>query len=49
MSELILTLLVGMDPFKPSLIFMSMTEDEDVPTRRKMALASVGIIAEVAH
>lgn len=44
-SELFLTLLVGMGPFKASLIFMSMTEDEDVATRRKMALAAVGTAA----
>jgi multiple antibiotic resistance protein len=42
LSELILTLLVGLGPFKASLIFMSMAEDEDVSTRRRMALAAVG-------
>lgn len=40
-TSLFLTMLVGMGPLKSSLMFMEKTEDVDLTTRRKMALAAV--------
>ena len=40
-ADLFLILLVGMGPFKASMMFMEKTEDVDLATRRKMALATV--------
>jgi multiple antibiotic resistance protein len=45
LSKLLLTLLVGMGPLKGMLVYMSMTEDADLDTRRKMAFAAVGTAA----
>ncbi len=42
---LLLTLLVGMGPLKGMLVYMSMTEEADLETRRKMAFAAVGTAA----
>ena len=45
LPTLLLTLLVGMGPLKGTLVFMSMTEDADLRTRRRVALTAVATAA----
>jgi multiple antibiotic resistance protein len=45
LSTLLLTLLIGMGPLKGTLVFMSMTEEADLGTRRKVAFTAVATAA----